>query len=149
MNTTSLTIAPVANFPLNADAKIAYTAFEMVDLEWVDSNHPGWRLTNTRHDYYEIACCCGHVTRTEPYRSIPDDSLPSIVCCEWRVDAGQKPFKYAAFPNGLLTFRLVWVSRARHKNRLMKNQKWRLFFMARRSNPLPHGECGVWGRDPG
>ncbi len=70
---------------LNADSKKAWTAFETVDLEWANENHPGLRLTNTRHTYYEIPCACGHVTRIAPNRSVPQDSLPSIFCCEWRL----------------------------------------------------------------
>ncbi|MGH8548004.1 MAG: DUF6444 domain-containing protein [Methylococcales bacterium] len=44
---------------LSGDVKKAWTAFETVDLEWADENHPGLRLTNTRHTYYEIPCACG------------------------------------------------------------------------------------------
>jgi hypothetical protein len=71
--------------PLAADDKTAYTAFETVDLEWTEVNSVGLRLTNTRHTYHEIRCACGHVTRQEPYRSNPHESLPSIVCGQWRL----------------------------------------------------------------
>ena len=66
-------------------AKKAYTAFETVDIEWADENHPGLRLTNTKHTYYEIPCHCGHVTRKEPYRSDSHSSLPDITCSQWRL----------------------------------------------------------------
>lgn len=71
--------------PLDVGAKTAYTAFETVDIEWIEGNSAGLRLTNTRHTYYEIPCACGHVTRQEPYRTVPQESLPSIVCGQWRL----------------------------------------------------------------
>ncbi|MGR9108371.1 MAG: IS66 family transposase [Gammaproteobacteria bacterium] len=70
---------------LNGDVKKGWTAFETLDLEWADEDRPGLRLTNTRHRYYEILCRCGHVTREEPHRTMPQDSLPSIACSEWRL----------------------------------------------------------------
>lgn len=70
---------------LNGAAKRAWTAFETLDLEWGDENQPGLRLINTRHSYYEIPCRCGHVTRKQPHRTVPQDSLPSISCSEWRL----------------------------------------------------------------
>jgi len=71
--------------PGNASAKTAYTAFETVDIEWADARTPGLRLTNTLHTYYAIACACGHLTRQQPQRGIPHDSLPAIVSSEWRL----------------------------------------------------------------
>ncbi|MGH8500560.1 MAG: IS66 family transposase, partial [Methylococcales bacterium] len=65
--------------------KKAWTAFDTVDIQMVEENLPGLHLTNTRHTYYEVSCVCGHTTRTEPYRSIVDDTLPSIVCSQWRL----------------------------------------------------------------
>lgn len=71
--------------PLNTDTQKAWTAFETIDLEWADETRPGLHLTNTRHTYYEISCRCGHVTRKEPHRSVPQDRLPSVACSEWRL----------------------------------------------------------------
>jgi len=71
--------------PLNPDTKKAYTAFETVDIVWADEAHPGLRLTNTKHTYYEIACTCGHVTRKEPNRSASQDVLSDITCSPWRL----------------------------------------------------------------
>ena len=63
----------------------AYTAFDTVDLTWADENDPGLRLITTRHTYYEATCHCGHVTRDEPYCHEPHESLPDVVCSEWRL----------------------------------------------------------------
>jgi len=71
--------------PLNPDNKKAYTAFETIDIVWADKDHPGLRLTNTKHTYYEVACTCGHVTRKEPYRSESQDTLSEITCSQWRL----------------------------------------------------------------
>ena len=51
--------------PLNPVTKKAYTAFETVDIVWADTDHPGLRLTNTKHTYYEITCTCGHVRKQQ------------------------------------------------------------------------------------
>jgi len=71
--------------PLNPESKKAYTAFETVDLLWADTAHPGLRLTNTKHTYYEIACPCGCVTRQEPSRCASRDTLSDITCSQWRL----------------------------------------------------------------
>ena len=71
--------------PLNPDSKKAYTAFETVDIVWADENHPGLRLTNTKHTYYEAPCTCGFITRKEPYRSNSQDVLSDITCSQWRL----------------------------------------------------------------
>lgn len=71
--------------PLSPDTKKAYTAFETVDISWADEDHPGLRLTNTKHTYYEVSCPCGHVTRKAPYRSASQDVLSDITCSQWRL----------------------------------------------------------------
>lgn len=71
--------------PLNPESKKAYTAFETVDLLWADVEHPGLRLTNTKHTYYEIACPCGCVTRQAPSRCASREAWSDITCSQWRL----------------------------------------------------------------
>ncbi|TSA38725.1 MAG: IS66 family transposase [Methylococcaceae bacterium] len=71
---------------LTPDRAKAYTAFETVDVEWAVPTHPGLRLTNTKHVYYEIACDnCGHCTRQSPHQQVADVLTPTIYLSEWRL----------------------------------------------------------------
>jgi hypothetical protein len=63
---------------------IAYAAYETINVDWADVNHPGILVTNTKHTLYEIACTNGHITRKEVNRS-SHAQLPDITRTEWRL----------------------------------------------------------------
>lgn len=50
---------------------IAYGAYETIDIEWANINHPGIRITNTKHTLYEISCTKGEVTRAQVMPNCP------------------------------------------------------------------------------
>ena len=55
---------------LNITLKKAITAFETIDLEWVDEKALGLRLANTKHSYYVISCHCGLPRALNKYKEI-------------------------------------------------------------------------------
>ena len=63
---------------------IAYAAYETINVEWADVNHPGIRLTNTKHTLYEIVCANGHISRAKVSRT-SSSQLPDITRTEWRL----------------------------------------------------------------
>lgn len=63
----------------------AYTAFDQLDIDLGDPDHPGIAVFNTRHIYYEIACRCGHATREAPCRQPDDALLEHVELSQWRL----------------------------------------------------------------
>lgn len=73
-----------AFFP--SDHHIAYTAFYSLDIQFGDVENPSIVCINTLHTYYDNECIsCGHVTRKEPHRQVPDSEFPSTTLSEWRL----------------------------------------------------------------
>ncbi len=65
--------------------RVAYTAFDTLDIEWGNSENPGLSVVNTHNTYFEIECYCGHITRAAPFRLPPDNEFPGVVLSEWRL----------------------------------------------------------------
>nr|WP_305910132.1 IS66 family transposase [Methylomarinum sp. Ch1-1]MDP4519356.1 IS66 family transposase [Methylomarinum sp. Ch1-1]MDP4519578.1 IS66 family transposase [Methylomarinum sp. Ch1-1]MDP4519923.1 IS66 family transposase [Methylomarinum sp. Ch1-1]MDP4520139.1 IS66 family transposase [Methylomarinum sp. Ch1-1]MDP4520366.1 IS66 family transposase [Methylomarinum sp. Ch1-1] len=63
---------------------IAYAAYETINVEWGDVEHPGILVTHTKHTLYEVVCANGHITRKEVSRS-SHAQLPGISRTEWRL----------------------------------------------------------------
>jgi len=63
---------------------IAYAAYETINVEWTDVNHPGIQLTNTKHTLYEVVCADGHTSRAKVNRT-NTSQLPGITRTEWRL----------------------------------------------------------------
>jgi hypothetical protein len=67
---------------------IAYTAFYSLDIDYGNIDHPGIVCVNTKHTYYQKECLnCGHITRKEPFRQMPDSEFPNTTLSEWRLVA--------------------------------------------------------------
>jgi len=65
--------------------QIAWTAYEVVDLEYGDSGSPGVELTNTKHIFYEATCGCGHHNRETPSRIAQAGDWSGVTLTEWRL----------------------------------------------------------------
>ena len=70
---------------ITLESRVAYTAFDTLEIEWGHPANPGLSVVNTRHTYFEIPCLCGHISRAAPFHLPPDDELPGVALSEWRL----------------------------------------------------------------
>jgi hypothetical protein len=72
--------------PLASGGDLAYSAYDSVDVRFGSEAQPGLAVITTRHHLYDSTCRCGHCTRYQPHRVIPDALLyPAVEVGEWRL----------------------------------------------------------------
>ncbi len=71
---------------LDSEQAVAHNAFVEADLLFGEPEKPGLTLWCSKHIYYEIPCCCGHITQEMPHR-VPEDpgEWKGVALSEWRL----------------------------------------------------------------
>lgn len=63
----------------------SYTAWDEIEVAPRTATELGLRLTVTRHQWFEVRCGCGHVSRAQPWRAADDALWEKVTPGQWRL----------------------------------------------------------------